>query len=158
MRKPTGKSLLGLLFNSFLSLVAKDNKPYVKRMFLSRSSYSLVLMGALVGLLGGGQSAFADPPACRPYHCWCISTHRASQSGFGGPRGNIAIQIRAIDPRVTRISVTNAYTGQVFFSGMPYVGQTIRVNAKMTTIATAPRIGLMCGVHYWVIDYKGRPH
>ena len=116
-----------------------------------------VLLGVLVSIEFGMSKAFAAPRECYPYRCHCISTHGSSQMGFAGARGNSGIQIRAIDSRVTGITLTNAYTGAVYFSGMPFVGQFIAIDSKVSKKAFAPRVGLMCGVHHWIIDYRGNP-
>lgn len=105
----------------------------------------------------GVTQASAEPDDCFKYHCWCISTQWAGQDGYGGPNGNIGINIRKIDPRVTRIIVTNLYTGDIFYSGVPFVGQFISVGARVRMKAFAENVGLSCGVHYWIIDKNGNP-
>jgi len=125
----------------------------VAKVVLGAGLGAILLMASERASLAQGNPGYF---ACQPYSCSCIATQPTSHDGFGGPRGNIGIQIRAIDPRVVRIRLMSAYTNQVFYLGRPVVGQFIRVPARMVTIAFAPRVGLGCAVHYWVIDHTGR--
>lgn len=96
-------------------------------------------------------------PECVKYSCSCISTTPMSHGGFGPPPYNSGIRIVRIDPRVTSITISYSANGAPFFSGLPFVGQFIRLNGKAYTKAYTNGVGLGCAVHFLTIDDKGNP-